>query len=111
MPIGTRGVPIAPHERATVQTVSCSDWSIYRPLALILLMLKESLTTNDTDVDASQRVFFSVVAIFCFFSSFAALCGAQGMSKKGVNNMHNSYFYATASLTSSSLYKRGDGLI
>ena len=31
-PIRTRGVPIAPHERASVPAVSYSDWPIYRPL-------------------------------------------------------------------------------
>ena len=37
MPIWTRGVPIAPHERVTVPVVSCSGWPIYQPLAVILL--------------------------------------------------------------------------
>ena len=37
MPIWTRGVPIAPHERATMPAVSCSGWPIYWPLAVILL--------------------------------------------------------------------------
>ena len=37
MPIRIRGVPIAPHERATVPAVSCFDWPIYQLLALILL--------------------------------------------------------------------------
>ena len=39
MPIRTRDVLKTSHERATVPAVSCSGWPIYRPLAVILLMV------------------------------------------------------------------------
>ena len=36
-PIRTRGVPIAPHDRAAVPAVSYSGWPMYRPLTVTLL--------------------------------------------------------------------------
>ena len=70
-------------------------------------MIKESLTNNETYVDASQKSKFPLLWLFWeLWASFKHFMGPKECSK-GVHDVHRSYFYTAAIFTSKSLYTGG----
>lgn len=69
-------------------------------------MIKESPTTNEKHVDASQRLVFSLKAVLGFFGLLLTFSWPMNILK-GANAVHCSYNYTAAISASFSSYTDG----